>query len=291
MSSERKVAIVTDSGSSMRPEYDRVKELGVTIIPLDVIFNEEGKHFSYPDLDITPGEFYRRMKSNETLPTTSGAIKGRCIEAYKLLSQKTKEIISIHITAKHSVACETALAGANTFNKEVNNEVSINVIDSRQLSLGTWFAAEHAAIVSQQGANLNQISQEVLAMLPKINLLFVLETFNNLRKGGRAEDVVKAYFASKLHIFPVMGMKEGKMVRLEYNRSARRSRERMLEMVGDSGRLARLAILHTNAPDLANELRNALYKIYPEEIPDYDTGPALAVHAGVGAGGVAFVTV
>lgn len=288
MSIERTVAVVTDSGSSMRPEDKKVQELGVTIVPLEIRFYENGQYVPYADLNITPEEFYQRMRQSEKLPQTSGAVVGRIAETYKRLSKETNSAISIHITSKHSVAWESAVAGAKIAQEEIPGALAIEVIDSRQLSLGTWLLTERAALLSQKGASLEQIKAEVLAMSPQVQLLVVLETFENLKKGGRANDVVQAYFASLLRIYPILGLQEGKLARLETTRSARKSRGRMVEMVGDSGKLVKVELLHTNAPEVAGEIKEALGKIYQGEIPVHDAGPVLGVHAGEGAVGVVF---
>ncbi|KPJ70273.1 hypothetical protein AMJ51_02400 [Microgenomates bacterium DG_75] len=283
-----KVEVVTDSGTSIRPEAKEAKEAKVTIIPLEVKFYENGKFVPYYDLDVSPDEFYRKMLKGEKLPQTSGNVTGKMIETYKKISQKTDSIISIHITSKHSVAWESAVLSARLAQEEIPKEVFIEVIDSKQISLGTWYLTEHAAKLSQKGVDLEQIKEEVLEMIPKIQLLAVLESFENLKKGGRADDIVKAYLASLLQIYPIIGLKEGKLVQFDRARSPKKARGRMVEMVGDSGKLVRMAVLHTRVPELAREVKENLAEIYEGEIPIYEAGPVLGVHAGEGAVGIVF---
>ena len=78
MTAERPIAIVTDSGSSLRPETPLVKESQglITIIPLQVIFTRDKFTAQYNDFDFQPEVFYRMMEESSTLPTTSGAITG-----------------------------------------------------------------------------------------------------------------------------------------------------------------------------------------------------------------------
>ena len=58
MLAERGVSIVTDSGSSIRPEDTIAEKLNVTILPLDIIFFKDGEPVSVADLDLKPDEFY-----------------------------------------------------------------------------------------------------------------------------------------------------------------------------------------------------------------------------------------
>jgi len=282
---ENKVAVIVDSGSSMRPEYETVQKLGITVVPLDIKFYEDAEYV--PDLAFTPEEFYQRMRKSKQIPVTSGAIPGRIAEIYKKLANETDSVISIHITSELSVSWASAVRGKDQ--EGIPETLAIEVIDSRHLSLGTGFLALQAAWLSQKGANLEQIKEEVLAMIPQVQLRVVLETFENLKKGGRAKEVIEAHAASILHISPILGVREGKLAQMGMTRGVKKSRERMVEMVGDSGKLVRLGILHTNVPEKAEEVKEALSKkIYRGEIPVYDAGPVLGVHAGEGAVGVVF---
>lgn len=288
MNSERKVAVVTDSGASIRPEDQRAKENNVTIVPLDLKFFENGTYVSYPELEVDSQEFYRRMREGRVLPQSSGAVPGRILETFKQLSEKAQAIISIHITSKHSVAWESAILGKKLFQAETKKETPIEVVDSKQVSLATWFPAEDAAQLSAKGATLEQIIAELKERMPKITLYAVLESFENLKHGGRAEDFIKGYMASILQIYPVLTFVEGKLTETVRTRTARKARERMVEMVADAGKLVKLAILHTNALETAENVKEALSKVYQGAIPIYEAGPVLAVHGGVGAVGVAF---
>lgn len=298
MTPEQRVAVVTDSGCSIRPEFKEAK-IGVTIVPLEIRFFEKVikkgqetlQYVPYKDLEISIEDFYQRMRASlkkyGKLPQTSGAVPGRIAEIYKRLSKRTNSIISIHLTKKHSVAWESAVLGAKMALEEIP-ELLIEVIDSKQITLGMWFLTEHAVKLAKRGANLEQIKTETLEMIPKIHLLAVLENFENLKRGGRADRLVKAYLASFLSIYPVIGLKDGELKFFERTRSPKKARKRMIEMVGDSGKLVRMAILHTNSPELAKEVREKLGRLYKGRISIYDAGPVLGVHAGEGAVGVVF---
>lgn len=290
MTPEKPVAVVTDSGSSLRPEYPVARELGITVVPLDIKFFIDGQWVSAPDLDFTPAEFYRRMRDSEKLPQTSGAITGRIADVYRGLSErKANSAISIHITAEHSVAWESAVMGANLARGETE-ALSIEVIDSQNLSVGTLFLAELAARMSQKGANLEEIKEAVLETIPKVELRVVLESLDNLKAGGRAQEVVKAYLATLIRVSPVLGLVKGKLGTVSLERSLKRARGRMVEMVGDSGQPVKMAVLHTNAIDLAEELRERLAEIYRGEISIYEAGPVLGAHAGPRAVGAVWQT-
>ncbi|MCX6672135.1 MAG: DegV family EDD domain-containing protein, partial [Euryarchaeota archaeon] len=155
-------------------------------------------------------------------------------------------------------------------------------------SLGTWFPVEIAASLSKKMASLAEIKAEVSEALEKTQIYVTLQTFENLKKGGRGDEIIKAIIASALSIYPVIGFVDGKLKDLARARTIQKARDQMIQMVGDAGKLVRLAVVHANAPVLAERVKEALSKIYTGVIPVYEAGPVLAVHAGPGAVGIAF---
>ena len=99
----RKVAIVTDSTADLTPEM--VEELGVTTVPLQVIFGDEAYR---EGVDITTEEFYERLVESRQLPTTSAPSVGDFQEVYERLLKEVDSIASIHIGTKLSATVQAA---------------------------------------------------------------------------------------------------------------------------------------------------------------------------------------
>jgi fatty acid-binding protein DegV len=93
MNAERKrVAIVADSGASVHPKSPEVLVDNVTVIPLEITFFENGRYISLPDSEVSPADFYRRMKESKKLPKTSAAPLGKVIETFAGLSETSDSI-------------------------------------------------------------------------------------------------------------------------------------------------------------------------------------------------------
>lgn len=287
MNPERKVAVVTDSSVSIRPEDKEAQELGVAIVPLRISFFENGQFVDYADLDIETEEFYQKMRASKRLPQTSGAVPGRIAEVYKKLGEETKAIISIHITSEHSVAWQSAVLGAKSAREEIP-ELLIEVIDSKQISLGTWFSVAHAAKLAQDGAGLEEIKEEVLEIIPKIGFLVTLSTLENIIKGGRVP-ALAGRLGSILGIMPILTIKDGELQEVGKVRTVSRARRELVRRVeGEKEEIVKMAILHTHDYEGAREVREALAEFYPKHIPIRDAGPVLGVHGGEGAVGIVF---
>jgi DegV family protein with EDD domain len=292
MERDRHVAVVADTGSSLRPDSPEAKELGVTVVPLEIAFWEKGQFIPYADSDISNEDFYRRMMaSGKTLPQTSGIITGRLTETFKKLREKAESVISINITSKESGVWNSAVLAKNIVMSEPGPKTEFEIVDTGLVSVASQFSVETAAQAAKKGASLKAVKDEAEEVAKNSQIFVTLETLDNLKYGGRGKEIWQAKFAITLSLFPVVGFKDGKLKTLAMARlKAENAREKMIEMLGDAGRLVRLAVVHTNAPVLAVRMREEIIKrkIFSGIIPVYEAGPALAVHAGEGAVGFAF---
>jgi DegV family protein with EDD domain len=99
------VKVVTDSASDITRED--AEKFGIEIVPVYLRFGEQ----VYRDnIDITGDEFYTRLTSDPVHPSTASPSPGDFSTIYEKLSAETDEIVSIHVTSKHSSVYSSALA-------------------------------------------------------------------------------------------------------------------------------------------------------------------------------------
>ena len=65
------VAVVTDGGAAMPPEL--VEEYDIAVVPFQLMWEGETLR---DGIDITPTQFYRRLRTAKSLPTTSQPLAG-----------------------------------------------------------------------------------------------------------------------------------------------------------------------------------------------------------------------
>ena len=92
-----KVAIVTDSTAYIPKEV--IGNNPISVLPLQCIFGEE---IFRDGVDITPNEFYTRLKTTKVLPTTSQVTPNQFQETYSGLLNEGYDILSLHISSKLS---------------------------------------------------------------------------------------------------------------------------------------------------------------------------------------------
>jgi len=140
------VKIITDSTTYLPEKYQ--KEFLIDEIPLHVIWGEQ----VYRDnIDITPHQFYQRLSTERSMPTTSQPSPQEFAELYQKYLDEGMDILSIHISSNLSGTVESAQKA-----KELLNADNIAVVDSRFTSLGTGFQAIAAAKRSLAGESLQE---------------------------------------------------------------------------------------------------------------------------------------
>ena len=121
------VKIVTDSGSDI--EQAEAKKLGITVVPVYVRFGDE----IYRDgVDIDSPEFYRKLATSSIHPSTAAPSPGDFAKVYEEAAQETEEIVSIHITSKHSAVCNAALVAKDIAERK---GCRIEVVDSKGVTM------------------------------------------------------------------------------------------------------------------------------------------------------------
>jgi len=276
-----RIAIVTDSSVNVPSGIQR--ECGMHVVPLKVIFN--GQTFQ-DGIDLAPARFYELLRAASELPTTSQPSTGDFVEVYSRLSEEADAIVSIHLSELLSGTIKSALAA-----RELVNHVPIEVVDSRSVSLGLGFMVMAAARAAQQGKGLPEVTAATQRLIPKMNIIFVVDTLKYLHMGGRIGGA-SAMLGSALKIKPLLHICDGEVSPLERVRSKCRATDRMLEIMAqrleeDSDGVLRAAVVHADRADEALELQEkVLARFQPAESYLTDLTPAVGVHVGPGTLGL-----
>jgi DegV family protein with EDD domain len=277
-----KVAVVTDSGANLPVEAQH--EYGIHIVPLKVIFGDQTLR---DGLDVEPSRFYELLGAASALPTTSQPSTGDFIDLYSRLSEEADAIISIHLSELLSGTIKSALAA-----QELVNQVPIEVIDSRSASLGLGFVVLAAARAAQLGQSLPEVAGAARQLIPKISVIFVVDTLKYLHMGGRIGGAT-AMLGTALNIKPLLQLSDGEVNPLERVRSKCKATERMLEIMaqglrGDrSNGALHAAVAHADRADEALELQQqVLSRFQPAEFYLSELTPAIGTHVGPGTLGL-----
>ena len=266
------VKIITDSTCDLPQEI--VNRYDIRVIPCYV--NMGGT--SYLDgVELTRQEFFRRLPDEKQTPTTSAPGLGSFYEAYQQLAREgAAGIISIHISQSLSNIVNVARLAAESF-----HDIPVKVIDSGQLSMGLGLLALVGAQAAANGSDLETVTAAILEKKPMTNAFAKLDTLEYLRRGGRLSSLQHS-IVSLLDIKPITKMSNG-VSGMEMVRTRKKAYARLIEIAAEIGPAEIVGIIHADASDLAEQVRNDLQKIWPEIDPLISwVTPAIGAHVGPG---------
>lgn len=274
------VKIVTDSLADIPPAL--LKELDITTIPCLVRFGDQ----EYRDrIDLFPSEFYQKLKASPTMPSTSQPATGVFEEIYRRLASTTDRILAIH-----TIASLSGIYNASRLAAENIKTATIELIDSRQVTMSLGWIVILAARAAKAGHSLVEIKEIVEDVKRRVHVIAMLDTLEYAQRGGRLGKG-RALVGTLLNVKPLLSVIDGEIMPVEKVRTQRRALERLVEIVLASGPIQELSVVHADAPHHAATLQEMLSETFPkEQIVMSETGPVLGAHVGPGAAGIAWVT-
>jgi len=267
------IAVVTDSVADLPPQL--AEEFGITVVPLVVRFDTK----SYRDgLDLSPDQFYEKLRTSKVLPATSVPPPAAFADAYDELAEKTNEIVVISLTSKLSATYQVALEAVGLMKKQCR----VEVLDSQWAVMAQGFITIAAARAGQSGASLDDVLGVAHHTIQRVDICAAFDTLEYLERGGRIGKA-QAFLGSLLKVNPIIGMKDGEVHPLARERSRAKAIDYLFNFVTNFGNIEGLAVEYATDLDEANRLVERLYSKYPQT-PIYlsRASPVIGTHTGPG---------
>lgn len=269
------ISLVTDSTADV--PADIVERYGIQVVPSLVVIG--GQPFR-DGLDVSRGEFYRRLAAFDPLPSTAAPAAGEFASVYASLPDGP--ILSIHTAATLSGIYSAARLGAESFGSRVT------VVDTGLLSMGVGWQVVAAAEAAASGAAPESVLKTIADVRSRTRVFALLDTLENLRRSGRIS-LLRASIAGALQVKPLLELKDGALTPIARHRTRHRA---LAEFIADAkalGRFERLAVMYTDDPAIAGDVRDQLAGQCDSEPLFLQAAPTIGVHIGPGAVGVAVV--
>lgn len=276
---EMKIAVVTDSTAYI--PTDLLEKYQIHTIPLSVNFGDETYR---EDIDITTEQFYEKIKTTETLPSTSQPAIGAFMELYKKLEDNYDAVISIHLSKKFSGTFEAAVSAGNKMEK-----IKVHAYDSEISAMPQGFSVLRAAELVAAGEDVETIIQQLNKLKVNTRAYFMVDDLSHLQRGGRLNGA-QAIIGSLLNIKPILHVVDGLIVPFEKIRTRKKALGRIMSMLEDDiqqKQVKKVVFIHANNETAAQKLRDDFLKVHPdmETLISY-FGPVIGTHLGEGSLGV-----
>lgn len=279
------VRLVTDSTSYI-PAGLR-EELNISVVSLSVSFETD----TCKEMEISNSVFYDRMFKAGRVPTSSQPTPHDfCIVFERIVSVKDA-VLGIFISSDMSGTYRTALKARDMTLVKYPDAV-IEIIDSRSNCMELGFAVLAAARAARKGEPIKVVKDEAYHVMARSRFLFVPETLEYLKKGGRIGGA-SALLGYILQIRPILTVINGKTEVLDKVRTKAKAVQDILEMVFKDIRqkgLGEIAVHHIDCAGEGKKLAGIIGEKLSVEVPVYDIGPVIGLHVGPGTVGVVYYT-
>lgn len=243
--------IVVDSGCDLpdklkEDEHFVVVPLTLSVGGVDIIDDEK---FDQKD-------FIKRVNEAKECPKSACPSPERYLSEYE---SAQGDVYVITLSGKLSGSYNSALVAADMYEEDGGSN-RVHVFDSMSASCGEALIAMKIVECEGQGMGFDDVVKTVTQFCNGMKTYFVLETLETLRKNGRLTNL-QALLANVLSIKPVMGAREGEIIKLEQTRGLNKALKRMCEIITENVSEPEnkvLGIAHCNCPERAEYVKSLL---------------------------------
>ena len=279
--------IITDSNASLPREL--VRGLPLLIVPMEV---HSGGRTYRDGVDLTPQDLYAMLRAGERA-TTSPPLPSAYLEAFREAVETAgspgpaREIVCLTPSAELTAAHKAAILGADAARTE-GLDLDVRIIDTHTAGSAQGLVALAAARAAAGGSKADAI-EAVRRRVADVGMYGYLDSLRHLWRGGRVPRI-SMWLGELLDVKPILSLADGNIGLVERPRTRRRAMDRLVDLATAhlAGARGRIAVMHADAPDRAEELAERLRaELDPEELFVTEFTPVIDAHVGPGLVGCA----
>ncbi|HWI47155.1 MAG TPA: DegV family protein [Rummeliibacillus sp.] len=276
-----RIHIVTDSTGELTKE--EIEKYHIHVVPLTIQIDNE----TYIDgVDIGPVEFLEKMANVPELPKSSQPAVGVFKELFDELGSNGDEVLVLTMTGGMSGTVKSAEAAATM------TETKVVVVDSRFTSFALGFQVLEAAQMAEEGKTMEEIIKRLDHVRSNTNLYVVVDTLDNLIKGGRIGKGT-GLIGSLLNIKPIASLEGGAYNPVAKVRSHKQVIKYLLQQFQEdtNGKVIKgIGIAHAQGLKMADPLKTMIEELGYNDVKFGYTSPIISTHTGPGAIGFCYYT-
>ena len=277
VSSEAPPHIVTDSIADIPGAT--TEKLGIDVIRLKIMFGET----EFTDgINLDMAGFLARLRvPGQAIPKT--AAPGT--EVFKTVySAHPEPILSIHTAPEFSRMFKASIEAAQELHR-----TDIESIDSQSASMGVGLLAIAAAKWAREGRTSSEIVPRLDDMRSRTYVGALGDTLRYLRESGRI-NLLEQGLGSMLDLKPMLQIKNGVATKVKAVRTRSQAIPAFVDWIKERQRFEQVAVMHAGCLDDAKIVAAGLQEYVDTEVILTELSPAVTVHIGPNAIGVAFIT-
>jgi DegV family protein with EDD domain len=231
--------------------------------------------------------YYRQLREEPDLPTTSQPSIGDFLAVYEPLIAAGHEIVSIHLAGGMSGTVRSAEQAREQLGDAAQK---VRVIDSATACGGQGLMLLAAAAAARNGGDAEAAEAAAHKVRESLKLWFAVDTLEFLRRGGRIAGA-QAWLGTALKIKPILSV-ESEITPIERVRTSRKAFEVLAGLLEECQRIGNdgWVVQHIQAPEEAARMVARGREIFgTDPLFVSEIGPVIGTHVGpglLGAGGV-----
>ncbi|GAA0083954.1 DegV family protein [Clostridium sp. CTA-7] len=275
-----KIKILTDSCLDLPEEL--IKENNIEVIPVLINFGEE----SYIDREeINLEEMQEKIQKDKVLPTTAQITPIRFEEYFKKSLDEGCKVLAILMSSNMSGTYNSACIARDMLETE-----DIVIVDTQVITSAQGFFVLKACELRDKGLKAEEIKEELLKIIPKMNASLCFESLENLVRGGRISKTAGA-IGTALGLKVIIGFEDGMMTSKDKVRGNKKALKKIISDYETSNpdKSEPVILIEIESPEMKSELKKYLEE---NNIKYIETKPgcAVGIHSGTRVSGLFFLS-
>lgn len=275
--------IITNTTADLPMDYIEENQLGL------IYFNYIMDEVSYgKDKELEWKEFYRLMRKEGKMPTTSQVNPQQYKEYFEAFLKENKNLLYISFSSGLSGSCGNAILAAEELMEEKEG-CRIIVVDSKCASMGEGLFVHKAVMMKKQGKSMEETAEYLNELVPHLTHVFTVDDLNHLYRGGRVSKAA-AIVGTIAGIKPILHVDdEGHLIPLSKVRGRKKSLNALVDYMEEKvadGYLDKndiIFISHGDALEDAEYVKAEIEKRFGiTEFKINHIGPTIGAHSGPG---------
>lgn len=272
----KKIRFIADSTCDIPP--DVLQKWNITTIPAFV--NYGGGSYADDGKELDRVAYYDQLPTMTSQPSTAAPSPGLTESIITKVAAECDHVVMLTVPEKLSGIYNAFRLGASNLPPD-----TYTLIDSGSTTMAMGFQVLVGVEVAAATGDVSEVVNAIQRARQHIRLYAAPESMTYLRRSGRV-GWAAAGAATLLQIKPIISLTDGVVESTARVRTFGKAVEKMVELALEQAPLDRLAILHTNNPDGAQDMKQKMGSAVPDDTYIINVTPVLGTHVGPKALGV-----
>ncbi|MEI4804282.1 DegV family protein [Bacillus sp. NPDC077411] len=280
------IKIITDSAADLPKEL--LHTYDIEVIPLRVYDEQENEFFDGITLD--PIDLLRNMREGKVYRTSLPSLE-KVQEVFTTYAKQDATCIYIAFSSELSGTYQSSVLVKEEV-KETYPNFSLDIIDTKCISIGQGLVVLEAAKLAQNGATKEEVLNRIAFMTKHMEHIFTVADLQYLVRGGRLSKVA-GFIGGLLNIKPILNVEEGKLIPLEKIRGRKKAFQHIVDIMETRGKDLEnqtIGISHGDDLESVNILTEMITEKFGCKVFVVNSiGAAVGAHAGPGTLAIFFL--